>query len=118
MMRIADAALIIGDPALHIDPATSEYQVYDLGQEWTEMTGLPMVYALWSGQKAPAAAEMLHDSYAYGRDRIEEIVKQEAKPRGLQLELARTYLTKNIVFELGAEHERGLALYLKLVREY
>ncbi len=123
MLKIADAALIIGDPALRIDPADNKFHVgdlniYDLGQEWTEMTGLPMVYALWAGRKASEAAQLLQDSYEYGRERIEDIVKREAKPRGFSIDLARTYLTKNIIFELGAEHERGLALYLKLAKEY
>src|SRR5450432_1409947 len=42
MLRIADAALIIGDPALRIELSVP-YHVYDLGAEWVEMTGLPMV---------------------------------------------------------------------------
>src|SRR5207248_359598 len=45
MLRAADAALIIGDPALALDPAHLPYRVYDLGAEWVEMTGLPMVFA-------------------------------------------------------------------------
>ena len=32
MLRAADAALIIGDPALRIDPARLPYHVYDLGR--------------------------------------------------------------------------------------
>src|SRR6478672_9925674 len=49
MREIADAALIIGDPALHIDPASLPWHVYDLGAEWMELTGLPMVFAVWAG---------------------------------------------------------------------
>ena len=52
MLRVADAAVIIGDPALRIDPARLPYYVYDLGGEWVEMTGLPMVFAVWAGRKA------------------------------------------------------------------
>src|SRR5690242_2328960 len=37
MLRIADAALIIGDPALRIDPATLPFHVYDLGAEWNAL---------------------------------------------------------------------------------
>ena len=51
MLRIADAALMIGDPALRIDPAALPWHVYDLGAEWVEMTGLPMVFAVWAGRK-------------------------------------------------------------------
>jgi chorismate dehydratase len=114
MLTLADAALLIGDPALRLAPQQEGYFVYDLGREWTEMTGLPMVYAMWAGRGAAEAAELLQESYAYGRDRIDEIVASEAAPRNIPLELARNYLTRNIVFELGERHMRGLELYLSL----
>lgn len=41
MLADADAALIIGDPALRLDPSTLPYRSLDLGQEWVEMTDLP-----------------------------------------------------------------------------
>jgi predicted solute-binding protein len=114
MLAIADAALIIGDPALRLAPQQEGYFVYDLGWEWTEMTGLPMVYAMWAGRRAGEAVKLLHDSYLYGRERIREIVALESAPRGIPADLAYEYLTRNIVFELSERHERGLALYLKM----
>ncbi len=48
MLAKADAALIIGDPALRVDPEDLPYQCLDLGGEWVNMTGLPMVFAVWS----------------------------------------------------------------------
>src|SRR5947207_225830 len=50
MLRVADAALIIGDPALRLNPALLPYEVHDLGAEWVEMTGLPMVFAVWASR--------------------------------------------------------------------
>jgi predicted solute-binding protein len=114
MLTLADAALVIGDPALRLSPEQEGYFVYDLGREWTEMTGLPMVYAMWAGRGAPEAVELLHESYNFGRERIEEIVASEAGPRQIAESLARSYLTKHIVFELGEKHMRGLELYLSL----
>ena len=35
MLGEADAALIIGDPALRLDPATLPFETLDLGGEWT-----------------------------------------------------------------------------------
>lgn len=49
MLEAADAALIIGDPALRIEPDSLPYEVFDLGKEWTELTDSTMVFALWSG---------------------------------------------------------------------
>ncbi len=114
MLAVADAALIIGDPALRLAPEQEGYFVYDLGSEWTEMTGLPMVYAMWAGRRAGEAAQLLHDSYLYGRERIRQIVALESPPRGIPAELAYDYLTRNIVFELSERHEKGLDLYLKM----
>ena len=118
MLTIADAALVIGDPALRLAPVQDEYLMYDLGRLWTTMTGLPMVYAMWAGKRAGDAACLLHDSYAFGRERIEDILAQECAPRGIPTSLARDYLTRHIQFELGPRHQQGLALYLKLARAY
>ena len=51
MLEAADAALIIGDPALHVDVDSLPYYVSDLGAEWTATTGLPMVFAVWAAAR-------------------------------------------------------------------
>ncbi len=50
MLGEADAALLIGDAALRIDPATLPFETLDLGEQWTNLTGLPMVFAVWAGR--------------------------------------------------------------------
>jgi chorismate dehydratase len=117
MLAVADAALIIGDPALRLDPAALPWHVYDLGAEWKAMTGLPMVYAVWAGHRALEVAGLFHASYQIGKNSLDEIVEQEAVPLGFSPQLARDYLTRHIQFELGGEHDKGLALYLKLASE-
>jgi predicted solute-binding protein len=64
MLAAADAALIIGDAALKIDPARLSYPSLDLGEEWWKLTGLPMVFAIWAGRSQPLP---LRESYEYGR---------------------------------------------------
>lgn len=119
MLAAADAALIIGDPALHIDPAAAGPHVLDLGAEWHEMTRLPMVFAIWAGDKSvitPEVQSTFHASYLFGRDHVEDIIRTEAGPRGIPRELAREYLTKHIVCELGAAEYQGLELFLEYAR--
>ena len=119
MLRIADAALIIGDPALRIEPSRLPYEVHDLGGEWVEMTGLPMVFAVWAGRKGsitPEVAEAFQESCRYGRSRIEEIVTSESARREFPPELVRTYLTRHIVHELEAKDYRGMELFLSYAR--
>lgn len=120
MLRIADAALLIGDPALRAGAAQSAHRppryVYDLGAEWVEMTGLPMVFAVWAGRKevvTPEVVEAFRESCRYGRARIEEIVASEAPRRGFPPELVREYLTRHVVHELGPRDYEGMELFLR-----
>jgi chorismate dehydratase len=46
MLSEADAALIIGDPALRVD--RERYRIIDLAEEWNALTGLPFVFAVWA----------------------------------------------------------------------
>jgi predicted solute-binding protein len=119
MLRIADAALIIGDPALRIDPARLPYRSYDLGREWVEMTGLPMVFAVWAGRRGavtPAVTEAFLESCRYGRSHIEDIVAAEAPRREFPPELVRDYLTRHIVHELGPRDYDGMRMFLEYAR--
>ena len=117
MLGAADAALVIGDPALRIQPETTGLHWLDLGEEWWKMTGLPMVFAIWAGHevdmgKRVQLAEVLRNSYDYGRQHIDAIVAAEAKARAIAPELAHEYLTRTIRYELDNEFRRGLHLYL------
>jgi len=119
MLRIADAALLIGDSALRIDPAQLPYQTYDLGAEWVEMTGLPMVFAVWAGRRGMATAkleEAFRGSWRYGREHIEEIVAAESASRGFSAEMVRAYLTLSVVHELGPREYAGMKLFLEYAR--
>jgi len=119
MLAAADAALIIGDPALHLNPHALGNYVLDLGAEWTEMTGLPMVFAIWAGRKdaiTPEVEAVFHASYQYGRSHLDEIIRTEAASRSLPSELAREYLTRHIVCELRAAEYQGLELFLEYAR--
>jgi len=116
MLGAADAALIIGDPALRIDPAHLPYEVRDLGADWVEMTGYPMVFAVWAARKGVATdsiEQAFRDSCRYGLERIDEIVEAEAARRGFAPELAREYLTRHVVHELGPRDYQGMRLFLE-----
>jgi chorismate dehydratase len=119
MLRAADAALLIGDPALRVFCRRHGYCTYDLGKEWVEMTGLPMVFAVWAGRRGAVTPELVQaftDSCRYGKERIEEIVSQESASRGFAPELVREYLTRNIVHELGPRDYEGMELFLRYAR--
>jgi len=120
MLGEADSALIIGDPALHIDPKTTPFHVYDLGREWVEMTDLPMVFAVWAGPRefvTPQLSAAFQDSCAFGLRSLERIAAEESPARGFTTELVRRYLGSHIVFELGAAERQGMELFLRYARE-
>jgi len=47
---------------------------------------------------------------------MDEVVAAGARERGFREELVREYLTRHIVYELGARHLEGLELFRKLAR--
>jgi predicted solute-binding protein len=119
MLDEADAALIIGDAALRIEPHTLPWKVLDLGAEWVQWTGLPMVFAVWAGRRellTPEVSGAFTASYRWGAANIEEIVRAAEAERGFPADLAREYLTRHIVYELGTRHLEGLALFRDKVR--
>src|ERR671920_605316 len=48
-----DAALFIGDTALRVR-CMGGVEVYDLGEAWERLAGLPMVYAVWASRRDSA----------------------------------------------------------------
>jgi predicted solute-binding protein len=119
MLEHSDAALIIGDAALLLDPAQLPFQVLDLGHEWTKMTGLPMVFAVWAARAElpPQSPEPFTASLRCGLRHIDEISRQEHAKIGISEDLAREYLKHNIVFELGDREYTGLATFLQYASE-
>jgi chorismate dehydratase len=117
MLYVAEAALIIGDPALRITPEQLPFEYLDLGAEWLAHTGLPMVFAAWAG-KPGIPVELLRSitsgSYEFGKARMDEIVEQESAKREISNDLSRRYLTEYIRFELGPDEYRGLETFLEL----
>lgn len=121
MLREADAALIIGDPALRLQPAQLPYNVLDLGAAWLTLTGLPMVFAVWAGNPSRitnSVRSAFVQSCQYGLGRIEEIVTDLYGSHGFPVATAREYLTRYIRFELGPLELKGLAAYRQLVADF
>lgn len=119
MLERADACLVIGDPALQVDLASMECAVFDLGAEWTAMTGLPFVYAVWAaraGFDSAFAEQVLRDSWLFGKGRIAEIAGREAGGHGVSVDAAVRYLTKSIRFEIDEDCQKGLDRFRVLAR--
>lgn len=115
MLARADAALIIGDPALRLDPDSLPYECLDLGGEWELLTGLPMVFAAWAG-KSPHSSlpDLTTRSYEFGATNLAEIVDSEYTKRRITRALADEYLRRYIRFELCSREMEGLRTFAQL----
>jgi chorismate dehydratase len=119
MLENADAALIIGDAALVLDPTDLPFHVLDLGAEWVQMTGLPMVFAVWAARSEFPTQDLkpFLESMRFGRTHIDDIARSEHAKVGVSEDLARSYLEHNIVFELGEREYAGLKTFLQYASE-
>ena len=146
MLAEADAALLIGDPALRIRlkvdallartpgtkgcceselasdekeipvPGVDTLFVYDVADQWRQMTGKPCVLAIWVGRRELITPDVVEDFLAskeYGQARIGEIaeaasLKLDLPPRDLE-----SYLREAIDFSLDAANLEGLELYFR-----
>ena len=115
MTRECDAAVLIGDPALEADHGALGLEKYDMGAEWKAMTGLPFVYAAWTGHPnavSPADIEALVAAQAEGVAHVEEIAAEYAAGDSARRARAARYLRDNVRYGLGDAERRGLQLFL------
>jgi chorismate dehydratase len=142
MLKQADAALVIGDPALRVAlkmdtlagkapsgeqccqgdpdelpvPGFETIFVYDVAYQWREMTGKPCVLAVWAGRREAITPEVAADfefSKRYGLARLREISEGAAIKLDLPPLALERYLTDHINFDLDEENLAGLRLYFE-----
>jgi len=135
MLAQADAALLIGDPALRLaihlegqsrrdennvlvcnaDAAglsgAGALHVYDMVEEWQRSTGLPAVLAIWAAREGVVTGELLRDfsvSRDFGMSHLAEIAEIAARELQLPAPALAAYLRRNIDYSLDADNRRGL----------
>lgn len=130
MLNVADAALLIGDPALLAledraarEQRTSEKLTYlDLGHEWRALTGSAWVSAFWAvrpeglRETKVSAEEVTHDfqqSRDNGLAHIDDLVAEWSARLTVPAATIRTYLTRNIHYYLDDACLEGLQLFYR-----
>jgi len=123
MLGRCDAALIIGDNALFQPPNvehTLPVEVIDLGKAWTELTGLPFVYAFWAGRPGmlePGDVEALQAARDAGVAASADVACAYLRDMPARQALGMRYLRENIKYHLGAEEQAGLELFYRYAAE-
>jgi chorismate dehydratase len=130
MLDRADAAILIGDPALlaleersNRFERTAEELVYlDLAHEWRALTGLAFVSAVWSAAPGSlldeSVAEDMIRSRDHGLENIDAIVAEWSQRFAISEETIRSYLTTNIHYVLDAECVAGMQGFFRMAAEY
>ena len=115
MTRECDAGLLIGDPAFEADHASLGLAKVDLGEAWTALTGLPFVYAAWTGRPgavAPADVAALQEAQGEGVRATDAIAAEYGGGDAARAARAAVYLRDNVKYGLGSEEAAGLQLFL------
>lgn len=120
MLAQADAALLIGDPALVADPAAHDALKLDLGSEWRAMTGLPFVYAVWAGREGVASSEhvrALQEARDRGVAAVEAIARRAGLGDPVATDRALRYLRDNLKYGLQDAEIAGLRRFHALAAD-
>jgi chorismate dehydratase len=117
MLERADAALVIGDPAMAIDAPALGLQKIDLGGEWHALTGLPFVYAMWTGRQGVASAAQcaaLRAAREQGEANLPKIAEVAGEGDAVRTSQALRYLRDNLKYGLGEREAAGLRRFHEL----
>jgi chorismate dehydratase len=134
MLEAADAAILIGDPALYaLEERQNRYErtgedlvYHDLAQEWIALTGVPWVSAVWAIRDASLAAnsrtleEIAADFTAsrdHGLQNIEALVEEWSARMPIPSNTIRSYLSSNIFYFLDEECLAGLREFYQRASE-
>jgi chorismate dehydratase len=133
MLQHADAAILIGDPALlalesreAIEKNVGPCQWFDLAHEWRVRTGLPWVAAVWAvrpealGHPRLTAAQLIDDletSRNHGLLNIEQLVEQWIPRIAIPSATIRHYLSHNIHYVLNTDCIRAIELFRRYAAE-
>lgn len=125
MMEGMDGALLIGDDAIRASWEQHDYQVLDLGAEWTRLTGCWMTFAIWAIQREviEAMPELISqvqaaflDSKLKGHEDPSEIIGAAIERLGGTTDFWKQYFS-DLSYEFTDEQKKGLQLYYQYAME-
>lgn len=129
MLERADAAILIGDPALfaleersnRFERTGEELVYHDLAHEWHKVTGLPFISAVWSASHGAVLDESIAEDFIRSRDHglqnIEALAREWSRKMPVPEETIRTYLTTNIHYVLDEECLEGMRGFFRIAGE-
>ncbi len=119
MLREADAAVVIGDTALRatfLDAPRLGLNLIDLGGAWREISGLPMVFAIWAARRDyardhPEQVRQVSAAFRASLDlalaRVGDVAHDAARWEAFDPDVLARYFT-TLDFRLGERQQAGL----------
>jgi chorismate dehydratase len=129
MLQLADAAILIGDPALmaleeranRFERTGEELVYHDLAEEWRALTGLAFVSAVWAAAQGGALDESVAEDFVqsrnHGLQNIDALVAEWSARLPIPEATIRTYLTTNIHYVLDEECLEGMRGFFRMAAE-
>ena len=120
MTREFDAGLLIGDPAFDVDHAAFGLTKIDLGEQWTAFTGLPFIYAAWTGRPGVVTDDdirALQEAQSEGVASRLAIAEEYGRGDAARANRAAVYLRDNVKYGLGVDEAQGLQTFLDYAAE-
>ena len=108
------AGVVIGDRAFE-QRKVSKY-MYDFGEAWKALTGLPFVYAAWVSNKPldKSFIQSFNEATSFGLHHMDKVLKEN--PYNL-FDLS-AYFSKYISYKLDDTKRKGLQLFLQKINAY
>lgn len=118
MLDKHDAAILIGDKGMMADGAG--LHVLDLGSAWRDLTGLPFVWALWTGGRdlTQEVSGYLNAALEWGIEHLDQIVDRVIAESSWQHEMALRYLSQTMNYRLDAASLEGLQRFGELAERH
>jgi predicted solute-binding protein len=107
--RASSGQLLIGDQAIRFRQKYPKSRVWDLAEEWKNLTDLPFVFALWLMRPEVVNASEIADRLRTLRDenlrRINELVTAQTE---FDPDFCSNYFRNNLRFNFGEREKAGL----------
>ncbi len=134
MLARAEAAIVIGDPALlaleersnRFERTGEELVYHDLAHEWRALTGLPFISAVWGAAPAGGRISDAHyrqiakdflSSRDHGLENIDTLAREWSGRLPVPESTIREYLSNNIHYILDEECLEGMRAFFRIAAE-
>lgn len=118
----ADAVLLVGTRALKQPSRGDSFSfVWDMGQRWSQWTGIPFIYNFWLAKDKTLGrfmAPTLSQTRDKGVENLNVLAYQESRRFGIDPEYCQDYFSSRLSFRLGGRQRKGVEIFCRLAKKH